>query len=134
MHGAYWVTRKWRPPAGMILDQDKQFYFFLQTIYKAWKLNYNRSLEVVKLSWKLKLMCFLSVSVKYKKKESSIQYHYHGLFLVSIYLLLLKGPRFLFEVNKTEFPTDYLRMSCLLRFCRSCCKNNINVEDSGQHK
>ena len=38
----------------MILDQDKRFYFFLQTIYKAWKLNYNRSLDVVKLSWKLK--------------------------------------------------------------------------------
>ena len=40
----------------MILDQDKRFYFFLQTIeYKAWKINYNRSLEVVKLSWKIKI-------------------------------------------------------------------------------
>ena len=33
----------------MILDPDKEFYFFLQTIYKAWKLNYNGSLDVVKL-------------------------------------------------------------------------------------
>ena len=40
---------KWWPPAGMILDPDKQLYFFLQTIYKAWKLNYNGSLDVVKL-------------------------------------------------------------------------------------
>ena len=32
------------------MDTDKQFYFFLQTIYKAWKLNYNGSLDVVKLN------------------------------------------------------------------------------------
>ena len=56
------------------MDQDKRFFFFL---YKqAWKLDYNGSLDVVNLSWKLKLMRCLSVSVKYKKKESSIQYHY----------------------------------------------------------
>ena len=34
----------------MILDQDILFYFFIQTSYKAWKLNYNGSLDVVKLS------------------------------------------------------------------------------------
>ena len=81
----------------MILDQDILFYFFIQTIYKAWKLNYNGSLDVVKLSWKLKLMCSLSVSVKYKKKESSVQYHY-GLLLRSRIVA-----RFLFKVNKTAF-------------------------------
>ena len=36
----------------MILDQDKRFYFFLQTIwYKAWKVINNKSQEVVKLSF-----------------------------------------------------------------------------------
>ena len=39
----------------MILDQDKRFYFFLQTIYKAWKLNYNGSLGCGKTKLKIKI-------------------------------------------------------------------------------
>ena len=53
----------------MIMDQVFN-YFFLQTIYKAWKLNFNGSLDVVKLSWKLKLLSSLSISVKYKRMKA----------------------------------------------------------------
>ena len=56
---------------------------------------------MVKLSFfmEIKINCALLVSVKYKKegRQCTIALIY-GLFLLSIYLLLLKGPRFLFEV------------------------------------
>ena len=39
----------------MILDEDIRFYFFLQTIYKTCKLNYNGLLDVVKLSFYMEI-------------------------------------------------------------------------------
>ena len=39
----------------MILDEDIRFYFFLLTIYKACKLNYNGLLDVVKLSFYMEI-------------------------------------------------------------------------------
>ena len=53
----------------MILDQDKQFYFFLQTIHKAWKLNYTGSLDVVKLKTGFHMIAAIA-AIGEKKKVS----------------------------------------------------------------